>query len=131
MNRINLDAQAASLRNKREDERLGLSRRSFFFFGAILAAKPEIVVPKPISYTLLDCQIFDFRNPEGDIVDQYYGDMILRGSDGFVYRCSGVFPWKVSEMNLVPMTVADLLEKSIHSAVAAEMVKRARGTNAG
>jgi len=35
-----------SLRNEREDERLGLSRRSFFFFGAILAAKPEIVVPK-------------------------------------------------------------------------------------
>ncbi len=33
-------------RDPREDERLGLSRRSFFFFGAILAAKPEIVVPK-------------------------------------------------------------------------------------
>lgn len=34
-------------RNEREDERLGLSRRSFFFFGAILAARPEIVVPEP------------------------------------------------------------------------------------
>lgn len=31
-------------RNPHEDERLGLSRRSFFFFGAVLAAKPEIVV---------------------------------------------------------------------------------------
>lgn len=34
-------------RNPHEDERLGLSRRSFFFFGAILAAKPEIVVAEP------------------------------------------------------------------------------------
>lgn len=37
-------------RNEREDERLNLSRRSFFFFGAILAAKPEIVVPKTAAW---------------------------------------------------------------------------------
>lgn len=37
-------------RNPQEDERLGLSRRSFFFFGAILAAKPEIIVPKAIEF---------------------------------------------------------------------------------
>lgn len=38
------------LRAPQEDERLGLSRRSFFFFGAIFAAKPEIIVPKAIEF---------------------------------------------------------------------------------
>lgn len=39
---------------QREDERLNLSRRSFFFFGAILAAKPMKVIrthlyrPRPL-----------------------------------------------------------------------------------
>lgn len=39
-------------RDPQEDERLGLSRRSFFFFGAIFAAKSEIVVPKEPAITL-------------------------------------------------------------------------------
>lgn len=33
-------------RTPQGNERLQLSRRRFFFFGSILAAKPEIVVPK-------------------------------------------------------------------------------------
>lgn len=47
-----------ALRNPHEDERLGLSRRSFFFFGAILAAKPEIVVPKAIEFDPDDSPLF-------------------------------------------------------------------------
>lgn len=38
------------LRSPQEDERLNLSRRSFFFFGAILAAKPAVIIEPPKPY---------------------------------------------------------------------------------
>lgn len=93
-----------SLRNEREDERLGLRRRSFFFFGSLFLAKPEIVVPEPLTYTLLDYQIFECHWSQlRDNDPPPYGAVILRGSDGFVYRQSGIFPMKIGEGDIVKL----------------------------
>jgi len=40
--------------NQQENEQLELSRRSFFFFGSILAAKPDIIIPNAITPTPLE-----------------------------------------------------------------------------